>query len=179
MATRDQNPSLTSVSYSKVEIGKQQAHMRIQITLAGHNDIAPWMLLAEQVIPLFGPMPDFEAILGRKIAQKQAYCARMSAHKRTLIGGVLIGGTGQEHWIRWLAVSSEHRRLGVGRMLVKTAISFIPANSSIYVDSFVEGSIGADAANRLYESCGFAPTEVWQIDDLIRQRYVRPPCVYV
>ncbi|MBB5663482.1 GNAT superfamily N-acetyltransferase [Rhizobium leguminosarum] len=153
--------------------------MQIQISRAEHNDIVPWMSLAEQVIPLFGPMPDFEAILGRKIAQKQAYCARVSANGATLMGGVLIGGRGREHWIRWLAVSSEHRRLGVGRMLTETAISVIPANSSIYVDTFVGGSVGADASNHLYESCGFAPTEVWQVDELVRQRYVRPPSVYV
>jgi ribosomal protein S18 acetylase RimI-like enzyme len=153
--------------------------MQIQIALAQRDDIAPWMSLAEQVIPLFGPMPDFDAVLGRKIAQKQAYCARISANDTTLAGGILIGGTGREHWIRWLAVSAEHRRLGIGRTLAETAISVIPANSSIYVDTFVEGSAGAGAANRLYESCGFAPTEVRQIDGFVRQRFMRPPSVVV
>ncbi|MCJ7996589.1 GNAT family N-acetyltransferase [Rhizobium cremeum] len=153
--------------------------MQIEITLAEHSDIDPWMLLAEQVTPLFGPMPHFEAILLRKIAQKQAYCARIGANITTLIGGVLIGGAGREHWIRWLAVSSEYRRLGVGRMLVEKAISVIPANSSIYVDTFVGGSAEADAANRFYQTCGFAPTEVCQMNDLPRQRYMRPPSVYV
>lgn len=153
--------------------------MGIHITLAEHNDIDPWMLLAEQVIPLFGPMPHFEAILGRKIAQKQAYCARIGTNNMTLIGGVLIGGTGREHWIRWLAVSSEYRRRGVGRTLVEKAISAVPANSPIYVDTFVGESAEADAANRFYQTCGFAPAEVWQVDDLLRQRYVRPPSVYV
>ena len=48
----------------------------MQVILAENQDIGPWIALAEQVVPLFGPMPDFDAILERKIKQKQAYCVR-------------------------------------------------------------------------------------------------------
>ncbi|MEW9617735.1 GNAT family N-acetyltransferase [Shinella sp. S4-D37] len=146
--------------------------MKIQIALAENRDLKPWMMLATQVVPLFGPMPDFEAVLERKIRQEQAFCARTTNQGSVFIGGVLIGGTGNEHWIRWLAVLSEHRRLSVGRRLVETAIAAIPANSTIYVDTFAEGSPGAYAANRLYRDCGFEAAELWKTGTVIRQRYV-------
>lgn len=88
---------------------------------------------------------------------------------------MLIGGTGNEQWIRWLAVLSEHRRLGVGRRLVETAIAAAPANSTIYVNTFAERSPGAHAANRLYRNCGFEAAELWKTGTVIRQRYVLRP----
>jgi hypothetical protein len=52
--------------------------MMVQINLAQHDDVAPWLRLAEDVVPLFGPMPDFDAVLVRKIAQQ-----RPSAQEQT------------------------------------------------------------------------------------------------
>jgi len=148
--------------------------MQFSVSLAETNDIASWITLTEQVVPLFGPMPDFEAVLQRKISRQQAFCAR-SDSDRAIAGGMLIGGTGCEFWIRWLAVSREHRRCGIGRMLVKTAIANAPPKSVVYVDTFVEGSAGAEAATRLYRNCGFKPTENWTRDGVTRQRYARKP----
>lgn len=148
--------------------------MQFSIGLAESNDIASWMTLTEQVVPLFGPMPDFEAILQRKISRRQAFCAR-SDSDRAIAGGMLIGGTGSEFWIRWLAVSRDHRRCGIGRMLVKTAIANAPAKSIIYVDTFAERNFGAEAAASLYKNCGFEPAEIWRMDGAVRQRYVRKP----
>ena len=149
--------------------------MNIQIALAEDRNLKPWMMLARQVVPLFGPMPDFEAVLVRKIRQDQAFCARTANQSSLFIGGVLIGGRGNEHWIRWLAVLSEHRRHGVGRRLVETAIAAIPANSTIYVDTFAGGSPGAYAANRLYRDCGFEAAELWKTGTVVRQRYELRP----
>jgi GNAT superfamily N-acetyltransferase len=148
--------------------------MQFSIALAESQDIPSWMTLAEQVVPLFGPMPDFEAVLERKILRKQAFCAR-SLPGTPIAGGMLIGGTDGELWIRWLAVSSGHWRHGIGKMLLKTAVAHTPANSVIYVDTFVEGSAGAEAAAGLYKSCGFKPTEIWTRDGVTRQRYARKP----
>ncbi|MGM4986496.1 GNAT family N-acetyltransferase [Rhizobium sp. 11_C7_N12_5] len=148
--------------------------MQFSVALAGTRDIASWMALAEQVTPLFGPMPDFGAVLERKILRKQAFCARRTAGT-AIAGGMLIGGAGTEFWIRWLAVSSEHWRHGIGRTLVKTAITKALANSVIYVDTFAEGSAGAEAAAGLYRSCCFKPTEIWTRDGVTRQRYARKP----
>ncbi|TAV74762.1 GNAT family N-acetyltransferase [Rhizobium leguminosarum] len=111
--------------------------MMVQISLAQHDDVAPWLRLAEDVVPLFGPMPDFDAVLVRKIAQQRAFSARTDIGSAGFIGGVLMGGSDLKHAIRWLAVSSEFRRLGVGKMLVETALSSIPPDSTVHVDTFV------------------------------------------
>lgn len=149
--------------------------MLIQVNLARHDDIDPWLVLAEEVVPLFGPMPDFDAVLVRKIAQKQAYCARTDAEDGRFVGGVIIGGGGNMYAIRWLAVRSAYQHLGVGKSLVEAAIANIPAQSTIHVDTFVTGSPGAGPARRLYETCGFIPRDIWNEGDVIRQRYVRLP----
>jgi GNAT superfamily N-acetyltransferase len=149
--------------------------MQVQIGLARHGDVEPWLGLAEEVVPLFGPMPDFDAVLIRKIAQHRAYCARTDDGNGRFVGGVLIGGGGDGYSIRWLAVRSAFQRLGVGRSLVEAAIANIPAKASIHVDTFVAGSPGAGPARGLYESCGFVPRDVWTQGELVRQRYVRLP----
>ncbi|NTH12100.1 GNAT family N-acetyltransferase [Agrobacterium rhizogenes] len=146
--------------------------MEFQIDLAQHADIAPWVELSEEVADLFGPMPGFTSILTRKINQKQAFCARIAGRK-SLLGGMLMGGSGDTFWIRWLAVAHEFRRFGVGRALVERAIAFAPPQSTLQVDTFTEGNAGGAAARRLYENLGFTPGEVWQNEGAIRQRYVR------
>ncbi|WP_427149709.1 MULTISPECIES: GNAT family N-acetyltransferase [Rhizobium] len=135
----------------------------------------PWLRLAEDVVPLFGPMPGLDAVLVRKIAQQRAFSARTDTGTAGFIGGVLIGGSESKYPIRWLAVSSEFRRLGVGKMLVETALCSIPSDAVVHVDTFVAGSPGAEATKRLYESCGFIPSEVWREGEVVRQRYMRRP----
>lgn len=149
--------------------------MQFQISLAQQDDVAPWLRLAEEVVPLFGPMPGFDAVLTRKIVQRQAYCARTDFRNVGVLGGVLIGGNGTDYAIRWLAVSFNFQRLGVGKALVEAALSTTPLDCTVHVDTFVEGSPGADAARRLYESCGFIPGDIWGEGELVRQRYVRRP----
>lgn len=134
-----------------------------------------WLRLAEEVAPLFGSMPGFDAILDRKIAQKQAYRACVDAKLPTFVGGLLIGGSKRTHWIRWLAVSFGYRRLGIGKMLLGASLDRIPDESLIYVDTFIDGHSGAGAADRLYRSCGFEPVGVTIIDGDRRQRYARRP----
>ena len=149
--------------------------MQVQIGLARHDDVEPWLGLAEEVVPLFGPMPDFDAVLIRKIAQHQAYCAKMDDGNGRFVGGVLIGGGGDVYAIRWLAVCAGFQRLGAGRSLVEAAIANIPAKAIIHVDTFVAGCRGAGPARGLYESCGFIPRDVWTEGEVVRQRYVRLP----
>ncbi|WP_170973416.1 GNAT family N-acetyltransferase [Rhizobium sp. FKY42] len=149
--------------------------MQIQINLAVHDDLEPWLGLAEEVAPLFGLMPDFDAVLIRKIAQQQAYCARTNDGDREFAGGVIIGGGGDTYAIRWLAVRSSFQRLGVGNSLVNAAIAKIPAQACIYVDTFVAGSPGAVPARKFYENCGFTPRDIWTEGKVVRQRYVRLP----
>lgn len=125
--------------------------MRVEIAEA--FDIEPWMQLAQEVAPLFGPMPEFETVLRRKIFHRQAYCVRSSG--RNLLGAMLLGGSNNDFWIRWFAVFSDARRRGVGRSLVDTAILITPLDATLHVDTFAEGNPGALEADSLYRSCGF------------------------
>ncbi|WJH39399.1 GNAT family N-acetyltransferase [Aliirhizobium terrae] len=141
----------------------------MQVELAETYDIKAWMDLAQEVAPLFGPMDGFETVLRRKIWQRQAYCVRSPDQR--LMGAMLFGGVGKEFWIRWLAVSLDARRQGVGRSLVNTAILITPLDSTLSVDTFAEGEPGAMEAGGLYRSCGFEPTERWQENQIVRDRY--------
>ena len=77
---------------------------------AATADVASWLELVSEVEPLFGPMPDFETTLLRKIEQRSALCVR-SGDLSVVLGGILLGGHAPCGWIRWLAVRSCARRL--------------------------------------------------------------------
>ncbi len=173
--TRPKADKPSSVCYGRFCQDKANQGMQFQVSLAQQHDVAPWLRLAEEVVPLFGPMPGFDAVLTRKIAQRQAYCARTDFGNDGILGGVLIGGSGTDCAIRWLAVSSNFQRLGVGKALVEAALLTTSPACTVHVDTFVDGSPGASAARRLYSSCGFIPGDIWGEGELIRQRYVRRP----
>lgn len=81
-------------------------------------------------------------------------------------------------WLTPSAGSPFHRNIsdsGIGKALIKAALSTMPPECTVHVDTFVEGSPGAGAARRLYESCGFVPGDVWWEGEIVRQRYVRTP----
>ncbi|MBN8949320.1 MULTISPECIES: GNAT family N-acetyltransferase [unclassified Rhizobium] len=148
--------------------------MQIQIHPATHADIVPWIELSEAVAGLFGPMPDFSATLAPKIDRKQALCARI-VDGPPFAGGILLGGSADAFWIRWLAVTPAYRRCGIGRRLIEAAIACACPNCVIYVDTFTEETAGGLAARRAYQSCGFAPSEVWENEGIVRQRFMKTP----
>ena len=83
-------------------------------------DVPSWLEIVREVEPLFGPMPDFETTLLRKIGQQAALCVRSG--ETAVLGGILLGGTREHGWIRWLAVRSKARAGGVGTSLVEAAV---------------------------------------------------------
>ena len=144
--------------------------MRTQIALAEKSHMPAWLSLASELEPLFGPMPDFEIVLKRKILRKQAYCALVESNGLHFAAGVLIGGSGNEHWIRWLGVYSQFRQSGVGSSLVEAVLQRIPPTSDVFVDTFVAGSPGGKAARHLYMSFGFKPVGPLEIEGQSRDR---------
>ena len=122
-------------------------------------DVASWLEIMCQVEPLFRPMPDFEATLFRKINQRAALCVRSdNQHDPALVrGGILLGGAPPQVWIRWLAVRSSARGMGIGRCLVEAAVKQLAASNSISVETFREENIEGQPARRLYQRLGFRP----------------------
>lgn len=147
--------------------------MQVKVTLAEMRTVPAWLSLASKVEPLFGPMPNFDSVVERKILRKQAFYALVDNKSTSFAGGVLIGGSGNEHWIRWLAVCPDFRKVGVGRSLVEAALQRIPPSSDVFVDTFVAGSSGGEAARHLYKNFGFEPIGSVEIEGRPRDRFKR------
>jgi GNAT superfamily N-acetyltransferase len=74
-------------------------------------------------------------------------------------------------WIRWLAVRSSARGIGIGQCLVEEAVKRLATSNAISVDTFREENTEGRPARRLYERLGFLPGPLVQIEGLPRQRY--------
>ncbi len=118
-------------------------------------------------------MVNFEETLVRKINERGALCVR--SHKRCgsacVLGGLLFGGSPPQGWIRWLAVRSSARGMGIGQCLVEAAIDRLTGFDRISVDTFRDENVGGRAARRLYERLGFLPGPLVEVGDAPRQRY--------
>jgi ribosomal protein S18 acetylase RimI-like enzyme len=145
--------------------------MRAQIATA--TDVPSWLEIVREVEPLFGPMPDFEATLLRKIEERCALCIRSSDADASspVLGGMLLGGTREQGWIRWLAVRSSARRRGVGQGLVQEAIRLLRAAKTISLDTFREENAAGWPARRLYARFGFVAGGLVEREGALRQRF--------
>jgi GNAT superfamily N-acetyltransferase len=142
-------------------------------SLATTAGVASWLEIVCEVEPLFRPMPDFETTLFRKINQRAALCVRSdNQHDPAFVlGGILLGRAPPQVWIRWLAVRSSARGIGIGRCLVEEAIKQLAVSNRISVETFPEENIEGRPARRLYERLGFLPGPLTEIEGLPRQRY--------
>jgi hypothetical protein len=77
-------------------------------------------------------------------------------------------------WIRWLAVRSCARGIGIGQRLVEEDVKQLATSNAISVDTFREENMEGRPARRLYERLGFPPGPLVQIEDLPRQPYTLP-----
>jgi len=130
----------------------------MNIVYAELADFDAWIALAREVEHLFGPMADeapFQDALRQAISQKTAFCIRadLDGKDRALKGGIVISQESNE--IAWLAVSERYRRKGLGRELLKFAISKLNHHESIFVQTFAESSFEGKAARKLYVDFGF------------------------
>jgi ribosomal protein S18 acetylase RimI-like enzyme len=141
--------------------------------LATDADVGSWLELVREVEPLFGPMPDFEGVLLRKIGQRAAFCVRPDlVGSPRVLGGMLIGGAPMDGWIRWIAVRSSGRGRGVGRCLLEKAIEHFPPPATVSLDTFREENREGRPARRLYERMGFQPGPLVLVEGRPRQRYI-------
>jgi len=142
----------------------------MQAAMANRDDVGSWLEIVREVEPLFGPMPDFETTLIRKIGQRAAVCVR--ADDGQVLGGMLLGGAAPAGWIRWLAVRSSARGAGLGHGLVTDAIKRFSGFATVSLDTFRDDNEDGRPARRLYERMGFEPGPLIDADGALRQRYI-------
>jgi ribosomal protein S18 acetylase RimI-like enzyme len=135
-------------------------------------DVPSWLEIVREVEPLFGPMPEFETTLVRKISEGGAFCVRREERCNSqVLGGVLLGGTHEHGWIRWLAVLGSARGQGIGVCLLETALHRFSQARTASVLTFREDIIAGRPARRLYERMGFVPGALVFVDGHPRQEY--------
>jgi ribosomal protein S18 acetylase RimI-like enzyme len=124
------------------------------VTVRGANeeDVEPWLALARDVEPLFGPMPDIAEPIRRGIARGTALVAQDVDGR--FAGAALLSRDDQPHVIHWLAVRPGARRQGIGSALV-TAILARWDDTPIEVVTFGVEVAGGEAARALYAAHGF------------------------
>jgi GNAT superfamily N-acetyltransferase len=132
--------------------------MRPAVRLATNADIASLLEIAREVEPLFGAMPQFDVTLGNNIAMGTALCVENEAGG--VSGGLLLGGTPPDHWIRWLAVRRSARRQGSGVALVAEVVSRCLAPCTISLATFGADNAEGEPARALYRRLGFVAGEM-------------------
>ncbi len=139
----------------------------MQPQIAHPDDIPPWLELAAEVEPLFGPLvsdPSFNRALLKCIGRGTALVGREDDAEpgAPLLGGLLFSPT---HEIGWLAVAEQARRMGVGRRLVAEMLRWVlPLPALIRVQTFAAGVEGGEPARDFYEQLGFEPGEAAPIN---------------
>lgn len=133
-------------------------------------------MLVREVEPLFGPMPMFDVTLRNNIARRSAFCVRDNAG--SVLGGLLLGGTAPDNWLRWLAVRRIARGQGIGTALLEDVLCRWSAPCTISLATFGADNPEGRPARRLYERHGFRACEMLPRgpEGGTRQRYtlVRP-----
>ena len=137
--------------------------MRAQV--AQPEDVESWLDLAAEVEHLFGPMvnePSFMRSLMRNIERGSAFCIREADGPAgtPLQAGMLFSIRSPRYEIGWTAVCRACRQRGLGMVLLKQALSPVPAPADIIVTTFGPNVAGGEAARAFYAKAGFVPAEM-------------------
>lgn len=133
--------------------------------VAERADFGPWLDLAAELEPLFGPMardPVFQRALSRNIARGTAFCIRECGGPpgTRLLAGLLLSPRPPLYRVGWLAVTKTERRSGLGRALVERALAEVPPGAEVLVITFGPGVPGGESARAFYQKVGFSPAEM-------------------
>jgi GNAT superfamily N-acetyltransferase len=141
------------------------AERTMEARAAERADFGPWLELAKEVEPLFGPMardPIFQRALSRNIARGTAYCIRENdgGMGSRLVAGLLLSPRPPIYRIGWLVVTASERRSGLGRTLLHRALVGIEPPAEILVVTFGPDVPGGESARSFYRKMGFASGEM-------------------
>lgn len=130
----------------------------MEVTVATLADFEPWLALAQEVEPLFGPMvaePSFHQALKDALQTGSAFCIREEAAQpgAPLCGGIVIAPEANE--IAWFAVAEHYQGCGCGKTLLAHALSQLNPNRDVTVQTFDATSEAGAPARGLYQRFGF------------------------
>lgn len=132
----------------------------LSVRLAVNDDLEPFMELAREVEPLFGPMvdsPDFVEGVKGAIKGERVVCA-VAESSSQFIGACVVDPDSRA--ILWLAVTGNSRGNGAGRMLVAAALERLGEGGPVQVTTFGEDMAESFSARKLYDSFGFKEVKV-------------------
>ena len=137
----------------------------MEARVAERADFGPWLKLAAEVEPLFGPTardPAFQRALSRNIARGTAFCIRENdgCPGSRLVAGLLLSPRPPIYRIGWLVVTESERRSGLGRAVLNRALAGIEPPAEILVITFGSDVPGGESARSFYQKRGFAPGEM-------------------
>lgn len=121
------------------------------------EDIHHWLILAEEVGPIFrAPQmaedKEFHEYMKAKISKAEAFLAEDYMTKRCL---GIIGFSKNFNRITWFGVFEEHRNKGVGSKLLKCALNQLDWNKEITVETYPEEYKPGAPAKHIYRKFGF------------------------
>lgn len=133
----------------------------IAIQIAASQDFDNWLMLAQEVEFLFGPMsnePSFHQALQRAFREQRAFCVRAQNGMpgARLCGGILISK--KRNSIGWLAVARQDRGKGIGKALLVYAIQQLNPDEDISVTTFTQAVEEGLPARHVYRHFGFRDT---------------------
>lgn len=136
-----------------------------RIQIATTADLDPWLQLAAEVEPLFGPMvqdPGFHAALANNFQRGTAYCIRDGDEQpgNELLGGLLFSPKIPNYRINWLAVTERARGRGYGAALLLRTLDQVIPPATVSVITFGEDNPAGKPARQLYMRYGFLPAEM-------------------
>ncbi len=146
------------------------------IRMATIEDKSKWLLLAEEMEPIFeapgmAKDPDFHKYVAAKLSK---YEALIAIDRRTDACLGIIGFSRSHNRIGWLGVFEKSRRRGVGQKLLQCALNQLDWTKEIAVVTFQEGSEAGLPARLLYEKFGFE-----DVDNTLMDGFNNPRCKMV
>ncbi|SOB58307.1 GCN5-related N-acetyltransferase [Pseudodesulfovibrio profundus] len=136
----------------------------VSVRLAVESDLEPFLGLAREVEPLFGPMvdnPDFVEGVKGAIKNGQVICVVDKPYSQ-VIGACVIDS--ESRTILWLAVTEKSRGNGAGAMLVAAALERLGEGDPVQVTTFSEDMAESISARKLYDSFGFKEVKAGEVN---------------
>jgi GNAT superfamily N-acetyltransferase len=127
------------------------------LQFAALEDLGKWMDLVNVVKDNFPGLilDEYKIILEKNIGRRTALCVKYYDQ----IVGVLLFSISHQ-CLSCMAVHPQHRKKGIGSVLVEKMISLFPSDMDIWVSTFREDDKLGDAPRALYKKFGFTEDEL-------------------